>query len=318
MSDTVLILASCTERKHLPIPKGLRLRTVSHRDVTERASRWWQRLMHHRSDTLPATDLYAGGHWSVVRRLPEVARTRGLRPTLWVISAGYGLVSASARLHAYSATFAPGDPDSVGRDGSANKDRQEWWAQLARLKGPDRKAPRSIADLVREDPSVSILVVASAHYVDALEPDLVKAAARLIAPERLMIITTPGRMARGPLGSHVIAAQAQWQTILGGARTSLHARLAGKILDGAADGLSVDTVRARLERMLERSPAVAQDERQKMTDDDVRAFIRQALASDPRSAHTKLLRALRDSGRACEQSRFKRLFFEVTGRQHAK
>src|SRR5256885_2284773 len=92
MSDTVLILASCTERKRLPVPKALRLRNIRHRDAGQRAARWWQRLMHHQSDTLPATDLYAGGHWAVVRRLPEVARTRGLRPALWVVSAGYGLV----------------------------------------------------------------------------------------------------------------------------------------------------------------------------------------------------------------------------------
>ena len=60
-----------------------------------------------------------------------------------------------------------------------------------------------------------------------------------------------------------------------------------------------------------------QDGRQKMTDDDVRDFIRQALMRDPRAAQTKLLRSLRDTGRACEQARFKRLFIEVRGRQHA-
>lgn len=317
MSDTILILASCTERKRLPVPSALRLARIRGRDPGRRAVRWWHRLMHHRGDTLPAIDLYAGGHWSVVQRLPEVARTRGLRPALWVISAGYGLVPAGARLHAYSATFAPGHPDSVSRNVSGAAGRQAWWAELARFKGPDPKAPRSIADLVRQDPSASVLVVASAHYVNAVEPDLVKAAARLVEPERLMIITTPGSMARGPLGPHVIAARARWQAILGGARTSLHARLAERILDRAADGLSVEIVRARLERMLERSPAVPKDGRQKMTDDDVRAFVRQALTRDPRAAHTKLLRALRDSGRACEQSRFRRLFFEVRTRPHA-
>lgn len=286
--------------------------------MRERAARWWQRLMNDRKETLPAIDLYAGGHWSVIRRLPDLARSRGLRPALWVISAGYGLVPASASLHAYSATFAPGHQDSVSGDGSAAGDRQAWWSELANLKGPDRKAPRSIAALVGQDPSCSVLVIASGHYVDAAEKDLAKAADRLVERERLIIVTTPGRMARGPLGPNVIAAPAQWQPILGGARTSLHARLAAKILDEAAHGLSAETVRARLERVLERSPAVAQDRRQKMTDDDVRAFIRQGVARDPRAGHSKLLRALRDIGRACEQSRFRRLFFEVTERPHGR
>jgi hypothetical protein len=271
--------------------------------------------MDHRSKTLAAIDLYAGGHWSVMRCLPDVARARGFRPALWVISAGYGLVPSSASLHAYSATFGPGHEDSVSRHGSAD-DRQAWWGELSRFKGPERKAPRSITALVDQDPGCSVLVIASAYYVGAIEADLVNAAARLVERERLIIITTPGKMTQGPLGQHVIAAPAQWQPILGGARTSLHARLAAKILDEAAHGLSVETVRARLERVLERSPAVAQDGRQKITDDDVRNFIRQGLARDPRGGRSKLLRALRDSGRACEQSRFSRLFFEVSGRQH--
>lgn len=316
MSDTILILASCTERKRLPVPSALRVRSIQGRDVRARAARWWQRLMKNPGETLTATDLYAGGHWSVVRRLPGVARARGLRPALWVISAGYGLVPETASLHAYSATFSPGHQDSVTLAGSATDNRQAWWAELARLKGPDRKAPHSIAALVGQDPSCSVLIVASAHYVDAVAADLMKAAENLVERERLIIITTPGRMARGPLGPHVIAAQAQWQPILGGARTSLHARLAAKILDEAVHGLSVETVRARLERVLERSTAVPQDGREKMMDDDVRAFIRQGVARDPQAGHSKLLRALRDSGRACEQSRFRRLFFEVTGRQH--
>jgi hypothetical protein len=236
---------------------------------------------------------------------------------------GYGRRSGSFRLdtawclpaHAYSATFAPGHADSVGRDWGAGGERQAWWAELALRKGPDRKAPRSITDLVRRDPSASVLVVASVHYVHAVEPDLVEAAARLVERDRLIVITTPGRMARGPLGPHVIGAAARWQPILGGARTSLHARLAEKILEETRDGLNKDAVRAQLELALERSPDVAQDARQQMTDDDVRGFIRQALTRDPQAVQTKLLRALRDSGRACEQSRFRRLFFEVTGRE---
>src|SRR5262245_14676921 len=147
MSDTILILASCTERKRLAVPSALRLRTIRGRDVGERAALWWARLMNDQSETRIVTDLYAGGHWSVVRRLPDIAVARGLRPSLWVISAGYGLVPSSAPLHAYSATFAPGHQDSVSRDRSSAGDRQSWWTELTRLKGPERKAPRSIAAL---------------------------------------------------------------------------------------------------------------------------------------------------------------------------
>lgn len=49
-----------------------------------------------------------------------------------------------------------------------------------------------------------------------------------------------------------------------------------------------------------------------MSDDEVRAFIRSKLAVDRSLRHTRLLRTLREGGRACEQGRFRRLFKEVT------
>jgi len=312
LSNTLHILASCTERKRLPVPKGLRLRHVKTLDIEKRAAQWWERLTDHESDTVSALKLYAGGHWSVVRRLPESAAVHGLSASLWAISAGYGLVPASAPLHAYSATFAPRHPDSV--NGSGRVERQKWWEALAKKRGPELGSPRSIADLVSRDSKATILIVASAFYIEALEADLVKAASLMARSAEMLIVTTPGKTARGPLGSCVIETPARWQGILGGACTSLHARLAERIISEAAEGFSADLVRARLQRLLERSPSVAGDPRPRMTDDEVKRFIREALTSNPAAKQTGLLRALRDSGRACEQKRFKELFQEVSGR----
>jgi hypothetical protein len=56
---------------------------------------------------------------------------------------------------------------------------------------------------------------------------------------------------------------------------------------------------------VKRAPGVA------MTDDNVIAFIRQRVAVDAKASHTRLLRELRESGQACEQGRFRRLFKQV-------
>jgi hypothetical protein len=48
-----------------------------------------------------------------------------------------------------------------------------------------------------------------------------------------------------------------------------------------------------------------------MSDEEVRGFVRKRLGEAPESRHTRLLRELRDSGRACEQGRFKQLFMQV-------
>jgi hypothetical protein len=57
-------------------------------------------------------------------------------------------------------------------------------------------------------------------------------------------------------------------------------------------------------------------ERRRLTDEEVRLFIRERRTAEPRARHTRLLKLLRESGYACEQSRFRALFLEET-RRHA-
>src|SRR4051794_14410967 len=97
----------------MPVPAELRLRQVAGGSASVRADRWWRRLTGHGSETVPAVDLYGGDHWSIAKTLPDVARANGFEARLWVSSAGYGLVPADAKIRAYSATFATGQPDSV-------------------------------------------------------------------------------------------------------------------------------------------------------------------------------------------------------------
>ena len=54
-------------------------------------------------------------------------------------------------------------------------------------------------------------------------------------------------------------------------------------------------------------------ESRRVSDDEVREFIRRARLTDSGATRTKLLKLLRDGGQACEQARFKKLFLEETG-----
>src|SRR5437868_1959469 len=113
MKSDLHILVSCTDRKRAAVSEELCLRTVPAKPIEERAKAWWLRITRHRGQAIPAMDLYAGDHWSVVRALPELAQRNSLKANLWVISAGYGLVPATACLLPYSATFAGNHPDTV-------------------------------------------------------------------------------------------------------------------------------------------------------------------------------------------------------------
>ena len=106
------------------------------------------------------------------------------------------------------------------------------------------------------------------------------------------------------------------QAHLGGARLSLHARVARDILKHArrdASFLDAPQVREYYERLIERSAPPKRYGRTPMTDEQVREFIVGARRTEALSC-SATLRRLRDSGLACEQQRFKRIFTELQER----
>lgn len=319
MPTDIHIVASCTDRKRAPVPLELCLREIRASDITTRARRWWDHLRTHPHSTTQAQDLYAGDHWRVVMELPALAAQAHLHPHLWVASAGYGLIPSDATIRPYSATFSRGHADSIVADttsqGTTAAHRQ-WWQALSEGALPASSAPRSISRLAEKSPKARILVVASPAYVAALEDDLRHAAGVLHRPEQLLIVSTPSPLSTGPLAQHWVPSSAHLQAHLGGARLSQHARVARDILQHSrhdASFLDAPQVREYYERLIERSAPPKRYGRTPMTDEQVREFIVGALRTEALSC-SATLRRLRDSGLACEQQRFKRIFTELQER----
>jgi hypothetical protein len=308
------IVASCTERKRLPIPDELRLGTLRESHRVDLFAHWWRTLKQHTSPTRAARELYGGDHWTVVCDLPRVASARGFDPRLWVASAGYGLVPEEAQLHAYAATFTSGHADSVtelGYEDPAGA-AQRWWSRLTREAGPQASAPRSIKALVRSDPAAKVLVVASPRYIGAMEDDLVQAALALKDPEDLLLVSGEPGPSHPSLRRHWIPSVASLQPAVGGARTSLHARLARRIVEESGERRFVASeLRKRFIELAQAAPPPQRYDRTPANDDEVRQFVVKELRANPKATHTRLLRQFRSSGRACEQSRFKLLFQQV-------
>jgi hypothetical protein len=316
MTPTLHIIASCTDRKRAAVPDDLRLRSVPIKAIKDRANSWWLRLSRHKEQPIPAANLYAGGHWAVVQTLPESARRAGFNASLWVISAGYGLVSSIAPLHPYSATFAGAHPDTVAssaHNGQTLKSlRQAWWDALSEFPGPDGSDPRSLTSLVRKSRNAYFLIVASPDYLSAVERDLLGVSERMADPSKLIIISSRPDVADERLSDNLIPSDARLQARLGGARGSLNARVASLILNKAAVwGLNARALNRKLSNMISRSPELPKFERERLSDAQVRDFIRRDLRKVPQPSCSSLLRALRDGGLACEQSRFKNLYWEV-------
>jgi hypothetical protein len=306
MPERVHLVVACTNRKTRPVPSPLRLRHVVGVSPAARAAAWVGRLEQSIEPTLPARELYAGEHWQLVRGLEATAAAAGLDASLWVCSAGYGLITADAPLRPYAATFAPGHADSVHTDLA---DRPRWWAALADWKGPEPSAPRTLRELAGREPHAVFLVALSSAYLSACTDDLVGAAAQLASPEQLTVISAGTRS--GPLVGHLAPATAQLQPALGGTRQALNTRILAHLLRRHPDALTHTRIRKVLGGLLAAAPPLVRYQRSPRTDPQVAAFIRQRLASDPDARASRLLREFRDLGYACEQGRFAAIYRAV-------
>jgi hypothetical protein len=302
MPSVLHIVAACTDLKRAePLP-ALRLR--AHRGGPARAERWL-RALHGAKPVLAANDLYVGNHWSTCRGLPTEARSVGWGSVqLWVASAGYGLIPAERAVAAYSATFANGHADSVSHTTSAveaSLARRSWWKALCR-------SGRSLASLTAD--GAALLFVGSPAYVDATHDDLGTAVAVARRPKRIIVVTSAE--IGDELGLQIVLAAGAMRTALGGPMTSLNARLAHRLAGTLRPRYwSVESARSIATAVAAEAPPTATRARTAMHDDAVRAYVRKQLKRDELSSKSALHRRLRDSGRACEQKRFGRLYTEV-------
>lgn len=310
---TLHIITSCTERKRAPISPELYLGRLEADSLAMRASLWWTRLTA--PDGRPRTiarDLYCGEHWSLALRAFATLAAAGRPARLWVASAGYGLIPDTAEIRAYSSTFAGDGAASVSRgslDGGSRIIRlQAWWRYLCCFSAPGLTAPRSLRELARAAPKSALLVVASPDYIRAMQPDLLVARDTLATPDRLTIISNHVLSTDPALAPHLIPVDDRCRTVLGGTMQGLNARVAISLLqtDHAAS-MTASRLREQFDKMVKDAERPITPHRERMSDDDVLAFLRAALVRDPRAGWTQLLRTLRSSGRACEQARFREL-----------
>ncbi|GAA2666263.1 hypothetical protein [Actinoplanes palleronii] len=305
-ASPIHLIVTCANRKKVVIPEGLRLGDLREYPPAERFPVWAERLATTTTLGIPAFDLYAGEHWQAVRTLQQTVNDTA---SLWVCSAGYGLVPMDADLAPYAATFAPGERDSAGSSLFAMR---EWWRQLTRWQWPAEYAPRSFADLARQDPRATIIAVLSESYMRACADDLREAATCLADPEQFAILGPPNRCAE--LDKFVVPVTATLRPVVGGSMQALNVRAATHLLTLAGSNLGFSALRKLAQESTESAPPDPgrRPAGKKLNDHEVRNYIRQALGDgDGVGTATQLLRRLRSSGQSCEQARFHALFAEI-------
>lgn len=301
-ATVIHLVTNCTARKRIDGPT-LRVRDLGAGTDAARARRWVRRLAQAPSATT-ALDTYAGEHWLAAQQ--AVGRHGDVR--LWVVSAGYGLIAADAAIAAYSATFTPGQPDSVA---SGRSGQRRWWLEVNDWEGPrsDTFAGRqSLAQLAATGP---ILAALSGPYLAVLEDEL-----RALDPTRAALIATGG--STESLSHLLLDIDGSARTALGGTLTAVNIKVAQYLLDSVPHrSWSRPALDRAISGLREKSSPLPKFNRAKMTDQEVDRWIAQQLKIDPTLTASRALRMLRSQGQACEQHRFGELFHDAVIRRRA-
>jgi len=291
---------------------------------------WWQSLTRFTLETGPnsliqASDLYIGNYWSLVQKLTVEAARQGLEPNLWIISAGYGLISATDRVIPYSATFTRRDADSVTGKPTETNPSEAWWNELTHLNLLDSDNPRSLEGLIGTYSKDYFLVVASSEYLNAIQSDLVRGLHILEKQGELVLISSKTAQISEELTPNYISTDARLLCgpncvtecnihLLGrNVRTSIGVSLAKTLLGNLRinGGFSAASFRKEVMNAVKKSPELFVHKRIPMSDLEVKSFVQRELTAMPSVSATQLLKKLRSQGRACEQKRFRELYLEV-------
>ena len=300
---TIHVVTSCTDRKTRTPSSEARAGSLSASSLEERIADWKDVLGAEKETLLPAGSLYSGDHWQVVRGLPSVSAS-GIAVRVWVCSAGYGLIELDTPVHPYAATF-----DALHRDAVAPR---EW-----RISGASARSVAELATVARKAGDV-VLVVLSEQYLSAIRQD-VELAAKIL--DNHLLLLSVGTQANRLRASHggaasiadrLLPADARLKALVGGAMQSVNARLARRAIavseTWAHDPEQLHVLFTEWGAQL---PPTEPIDRVRSDDTAIREYVTVALQNTPKLTHTALLRALRASGRACEQFRFREIFRQV-------
>ena len=295
----LVVLVACSSRKRIPTDPLLRLRSIKSKYVHTRLGKWTSRLADVEAASTPAVGLYAGEHWLYSRLAYEVALAWNRESRLWVMSAGYGIVSAETAVKSYGATFANGHEDSVYR-GRSTSDRRKviaaWWSGL-----PHESTVGNLLD----HPSMPIVLIAGgSDYVDALSTEIESVDANHL--DRMFVISAGTRGTPG-----LLPVRGSYSGAIGGSLAALNARVLAFLVGSANEH---GFARGEMEAMLRElgSPVTRQPKRRSASDGEIAVAISALRAVRPAHSYTSALRALRSQDLACESSRFKSLWANAT------
>ena len=300
------VITNCTNRKLVAPAPRLQASKLG-RGSQEKLARNWSKRIQTTKPVVRAGDLYGG---RAFREAENAAKSGG--GSLWIVSAGLGLVSANTHVPSYGLTISPGSPDSLSDLVSGDHFcPQTWWKTVNRY-----KRPGSICKLVREHPSERFLLAISSRYLTLITDDLLTLRSselnriRLVGPPLSTPMPDELRQVLMPYDDRLESRRLGISGTRGDFAQRAARHFATEIWCKNPEAKSEEHASAVLQ-ILSTVQSRTIPTRVKKTDLQIRALIRKHWQQlDGRSG--KMLRFFRDGLLiACEQKRFSNLFNEV-------
>jgi hypothetical protein len=306
-----VIITACSSRKSVKPVRMLRAATIPKGSFREVGSCWIDRVRTS-AKLVSAGELYQGRSF-----FESCAAADALGCDLYIVSAGLGLVARETLIPAYSITVANGSPDDIRHRVSdvANGLASRWWNLVS------RRSPlgTGIAELVRETSGL-VLIALPSGYLEMVADDLAELHGRSIRRLRIFTLALPeafpGKLRRAvmPYDDRLDGPDSERP----GTRSDFAPRalrhFADRVLSKFPEG-DLDAHRRAVNSTLAGWRRPKTPVRSRRTDAEMKALIRANWkAAGGRSG--RMLRVLRDDLEiACEQSRFAKLFTEVSARR---
>lgn len=279
-------------------------RLLGLRPVAAQADAWCE-LAHQAQERVPARDLYLGRSFRDARS--AAATVQG---TLYIASAGFGLLHESDQVPNYNLTVSQGAGSIQELLAACASSSADWWRALTEALG----TPSPLSNLVQETSTEHVLLALPSSYLRMLADELVHLTPGAI--NKFYIFTSAAGVACLPtnLKARVLPYDARLERVPGfaGTMADFPQRALRHFVEVFQGELKDPKSAAKVvNSLLGPKASVEKARRTKLSDAQIQELLRSQWAAQAGSS-TRLLRYLRDDAQvACEQGRFRQLWLSL-------
>jgi len=297
------IISSCTNSKTKIADKTLTIEYYNkERSLDEIIKIWKNIIKENKFDKYVTTDLYKGIGWRATLNTYNLFSDHH-ETELYIASAGYGLIHHDTKISSYDATFTPRTSNSIDKFNKDKVSNIKWWDSINNFQ-------------VNSFSNESYIFVILPHNYLITTQNFIK---KLIEQhgKRVFIFRANQNEALSFMKGYTVEFDLRFNSYQTGTLSSLLARavlwLSKEIIEHKI-AFEHHLFQEYIEKNMKNYSLYKMPKREQLSEEKLIQKIEDMIANDGIKSASKGLKALRESGIACEQKRFGSLFKKVKNR----